>query len=797
MTEVEVVRTVDNTARTTTSDTYVKVDATAAQIDGSALQPTTNYLLRIRYFANNESSNRWTGVRVVTADDTGIAAKSEMIMEPIRSDPAEAKVVRWEHSFQTSATPTDVYLEFKTQQNTNAAQLDQSAIECINLDDIGPPNYVEKLEAATSADLSTTLTAEVAIAGSDLGTTKEWWIGGYIKAGVSSINSSVDVELRLAEDAASATVVNSLFEEGEDTDEFRVFGVVGRHKAVTSDVDVSIFAAAETATHFTFEGGYLIAIDTSIFEDFEWSYDNAGIDITSETTVVSTTHTPTVNGNHIIEGYLDHLSRGDLIMHLENGTTVVRTGDDLISGEQRWDATDIEAGYTMDYESISASTTYNLRALTDLNDAQHCWLIVVNMNLVSGGTDHTETVNDDVGVTDAVSRIHDAERTLNDPVGVTDDVSRVHDATRIFTDPIGVTDTVLPAKFIQIIVNEAIGVGDAVVTVKTITSIVNDAIGVADVISRTVDAQRTVNDPIGVADAVTPVKTITQLINDIIGVTDSVIDLKVIQQIVTDIMGITDDTIRALTIARIVTEVIGVGDDTPRVLDITRTATDDVGITDLVARVLDIARTVTDDIGVTDTIATDLTSGGTDHTETFTDAINVTDNASRVIDFKRTVNDPIALTDVILTAKHIRVTVTEAIGVTDAASAVKTTPVVVTDAIGLTDTVTRTVDAARVVNEPIGVTDSVSRIHDAVRTVNELIGVTDIISPAKTHPVTVTDTINVTDTAIDLKFVVIIPPAPDETRTEDPVRIFDDVERTYNSTNYRDLNQNERSIGGP
>ena len=61
---------------------------------------------------------------------------------------------------------------------------------------------------------------------------------------------------------------------------------------------------------------------------------------------------------------------------------------------------------------------------------------------VVGGAALSETVTDDVDVTDDTTTAKDSPRTVIEAVGVTDDTTRVHDAVRFEDEAVGVTDIV-------------------------------------------------------------------------------------------------------------------------------------------------------------------------------------------------------------------------------------------------------------------------------------------------------------------------------------------------------------------
>jgi hypothetical protein len=307
----------------------------------------------------------------------------------------------------------------------------------------GSGAFIEDINAATGTEISTTVegTTLATLVAADLGTTEEWLLLGYAKIGIGSTGRWFNTRLKCADDAASATIVNLVQEEGEDTAEERVVGMVGRHKAVTSNVAATITAHEEAANgNMTDEGSYLIALAGSTFADYKHDFQDGTIALsgTGETTVATVgSYTPTTNGNHLIIGRfsLAVVTTRRLLGHLEDGTTETRTGDSTPTHTQVWDsAKDGEAVYTMERISISAAKTYNLRGAThDVVTASvhDRWLLVLNLNLAAAGA---QTLNPGV-FTQALTAV-DPKLELNlDPTLYTQLLAEIDPALKLQATP--------------------------------------------------------------------------------------------------------------------------------------------------------------------------------------------------------------------------------------------------------------------------------------------------------------------------------------------------------------------------
>ena len=379
-----------DSVQTTTSGTY-------ADITGITVTPVANtkYLIVARALFGVDSATNKGYLRVETADDTAIEAKSESIVEFERTGSTNLLSYLFVHSFTSDASPDTVTLQFKV-DGSSTTTADQMSLFLLDLDAIGTEgtDYYEDIQAVSGDEYSITAATTVLaqLAGSDL-TTVEHLILGYARADIGSTGRWFDHSLHAAYDTSTAAERSLHRAEGEDTAEQRIGGFAIRHKASSGTPNVTLYGTEEAANGNMLDGGaYLIALPTSLFADFVDDYEAGDIDVGGTEITIATTgsYTPTITGNHLVFGRSNGFDTpaGLAKMWVESTTTEIRTGDEPPLQTQSWDNTkDLEQVITFQRYSITTAETFNLRGdgSGGFLDLEHRWLIVVNLNPPSTG----------------------------------------------------------------------------------------------------------------------------------------------------------------------------------------------------------------------------------------------------------------------------------------------------------------------------------------------------------------------------------------------------------------------------
>ncbi len=388
---------VEQTSLQATVDTaFINVSGTT--ILGSSLAPNTKYLIIAKALFGGDNASGDFLLRIRTADDTTIESKSEAMLEPTFTANDELEPYFFVHSYSTDGTPNDIRFQLRTNSAIRTARVDQLSLLLIDLDDLGSDNYFEDINADDSVELddAPTFTTLANLSAADLGIIEEWLLLGYARIEMGSTGRNFDVRLMAANDGSSQVEMNYHSAEGEDTGNLRVVGVAGRHKAVTSNVAAAIQALEEAANgnHLN-RGGYLIALKTSAFADFEFAFNSGDISVsTTETTLATITdYTPSTATNHLIVGRCNLNDTGGnsrIATYVENGAgTNLMAGDDVAFQTQNWDDTDLEMACSSMRESLPASQdTFDLQGILDTGETsrnfEYRWLLMLNLEKADG-----------------------------------------------------------------------------------------------------------------------------------------------------------------------------------------------------------------------------------------------------------------------------------------------------------------------------------------------------------------------------------------------------------------------------
>ncbi len=403
----------------------------------------------------------------------------------------------------------------------------------------------------------------------------------------------------------------------------------------------------------------------------------------------------------------------------------------------------------------------------------------IEFEVPDGGTAHTATPTEAVGVTDSTPRVHTAERVKAEAVGVTDDTTRIHTAEREQSEPVGVTDVVATAMTkVRGEVPYLDLPGTATHYASTPDHASLDITGDIDLRVRVALDDWTPAATEGLLAKATAAgnNRAYKFVVDTAGLlvlqwsTDG--SLPLVTEVSTVATGIADGA------AKHVRATLDVDNDASG-YDVNFYTSDNgavwtqLGTTVVGGATTSIAATtailevgtggnvgglqnasgtfyeaqVLDGIDgtlVADFDAADFNAGDTD-TDTAVDATGKT----WTINGADSIIGPIVrVTDTVVASITKQRDSTEAVGVTDTVLPAKSIVVEITEAVGVTDTTSRIVPAVREITEPVGITDDTPIKQSKV--VTEAVGVTDDTPSKLTIAQEISEAVGVTD-SIDLK----------------------------------------------
>ena len=389
----------DSNAFDGSTSTFALNQATLGELTGDGTTaPTSGANLgsvraRVEYSINSTAGDGAVEFNVYEDSAAGTQLLNAVLLETSGKEWSPWFTVDSPSGGWTWAKLNDLSVGFDATNTSGSKEIYRAEIEVVH----GDNPYFEDAQGASGDELAVDpgVTTLAQLDGRDLGSA-EYLALGSASVGIGSTGRWFRTLLATTQDSSAAAFDQEHQAEGEDTTELRNSGFAARHKDDAGTDNIRLGGMEESGNgNMTDEGAYLIALPTAIFADFEFDFIAADIDVgaNNESTVASVgPYTPSVNGNHLIFGRVQNLDGQDNTintkLHVEEGTTEIRTGDQGVGHSQRWDtAKAFEFANTFQRYSISSEVTLNLRASRGINtrEVRDRWLIVVNLNPPSTG----------------------------------------------------------------------------------------------------------------------------------------------------------------------------------------------------------------------------------------------------------------------------------------------------------------------------------------------------------------------------------------------------------------------------
>lgn len=289
-----------DTARTTSSATFVQLGGGADGIPSTDLAANTKYLLLASYGVGGNS----TSVNEFEFQMSGEGATLSYSHSQIES----RRVSAGQHYFYlteitTDASPSDCYMEFKG-NGTDTARVEYQWQLMLAVDDLAAGDYVydEDTTALTSLDNSAWTDGASVTIGNGV---SDYLVAIFAHCGVDSTTAGIRVRLDV-----NGTAFDHIELEGEDTVEEFCIGaflcVANPGTNVTAKVQVQTDSA--TAGLMDIDCTRIMAIRLNAFEDNFFERDATDVPITAidtDFTVAATTHTTATAASRdwVIGGY--------------------------------------------------------------------------------------------------------------------------------------------------------------------------------------------------------------------------------------------------------------------------------------------------------------------------------------------------------------------------------------------------------------------------------------------------------------------------------------------------------------
>jgi len=412
------------------------------------------------------------------------------------------------------------------------------------------------------------------------------------------------------------------------------------------------------------------------------------------------------------------------------------------------------------------STDYNQGRLAYSYDGDSTKAPVLTINYVVGNS-NISSLEESVGITDALDQDFTHGRKQPESLGATDTISRTTNFTRELTDEMSLLELVEYFKnggqifnTFAVHINETLGLTDQIIRLATQKRTNQDTLSIDDSLSRQSDVARSTSDSEGLTDILSRVASVTRSLSNNLGITDVISTSKEMASNLSDSLGLTDSLDHAMLVSSKILDNLGLTDLVSRVSSFNRKNEDSEGLTDSVSKSSGYQVFLADNQGLTDLVNSSIaisvaiqdTVGITDSLDYFrqiranlVDTLGFLDSVIRTVEVTRKIDDNMSLADDVQIQSILDRFVTDDLGLTD--DLVKVSAVVqkIQDAIGLTDLLSQAVSLSRSIVDSEGLEDQVYNIKVLERILQDSEGLTDVLDSFKLVQATLSDTVGVTD----------------------------------------------------
>lgn len=317
--------------------------------------------------------------------------------------------------------------------------------------------FYEHIHARTGTDYANTtvMMIEEELLGAD-----PYVTFAYARAGVSAAGQIISYRVSGTESGLSTSARAD--DDTEDTSEFRTFGSVSNWEQIANSGHFYI-VMSRVSRGVADEGAYGIALKASFFADYEsGGTDGYQIAVSSGENVMETisAYTPAVDGQHLIFGnacgHYNNISDAQKL-HIEDGTTDLRSGDSGSTQQQYWDVLDRSMLHTFQRVFVNSQKTFNLVVTAPAAEyVAYPRFVLLNMNRPVGTVEVTKTHTVDAILEGVITKTHTVDANIVDVVTKTHTVDAVLVVSAIEVTKTHTVDAVLQVTEILVTTVDAI-----------------------------------------------------------------------------------------------------------------------------------------------------------------------------------------------------------------------------------------------------------------------------------------------------------------------------------------------------
>ena len=312
-------------------------------------------------------------------------------------------------------------------------------------------------------------------------------------------------------------------------------------------------------------------------------------------------------------------------------------------------------------------------------------------------------VNDNLSITEVVSRLREVPRLISDTLSFTEVINRTFFAFRNLTDTISFTEVI--TKLREIFVD------------------IDDNIFLTEVVNRATALFRSLSETLSFTEVVNSDFFAFRNLADSLSLTEVVARLREIPVIISDTLSFTEVINRTYFAFRNLAENLSFTEITAKLREIFINIDDNLFITDAIRVLFGVTRMIADTLSITDTADRDFFAF-----RSISDNLRITEVLNILRNTIISPVDELGITEVINRTLFAFRSLSDNLRITEVINAFRGLLVGVDDNLSITEVIARATDLLRTISDTLSFTEVINRTYFAFRNLSDLLSITEVVA---------------------------------------------------------------------